>query len=170
MWAQGAPPATVYVIRHAEKLTDGRIDLSEKGFERARVLPLLFLPVAGSGRVALARPEVLIATHQSPKSNRPVQTIEPLAAALKLPIQHDVMNEDYALLAQDLLSGKYAGKVVLVSWHHGKIPALVEALGAKAPYTPWPDEQFDRIWRLDWREGRVVLTDLPHGLLPGDSK
>ncbi len=172
--ATGQPPATVYLIRHAEKLTDGRLDLSEKGFERAKALPLLFLPAAGSGngsgRVALAKPEVLIATHQSPKSNRPVETIEPLAAALKLPIAHEVMNDDYAALAADLLSGRYAGKVVLVSWHHGKIPALTQALGATPPYTPWPEEQFDRIWRMDWKDGKVVLTDLPQSLLAGDSK
>jgi hypothetical protein len=168
--AAGQPPATIYLIRHAEKLKDGRLELSEKGFERAKLLPLLFLPAAGSGRVALAKPEVLIATHLSPKSNRPVETIEPLAAALKLSIAHEVMNDDYAALAADLLSGRYAGKVVLVSWHHGRIPALTQALGAKPPYTPWPEEQFDRIWRIDWQNGKAVLADLPQDLLAGDSK
>jgi hypothetical protein len=36
------PPATILLIRHAEKLTDGRIDLSPVGFERAKVIPQLF--------------------------------------------------------------------------------------------------------------------------------
>lgn len=35
-------PATVLLIRHAEKLTDGRQDLSTVGFERAKLLPELF--------------------------------------------------------------------------------------------------------------------------------
>jgi hypothetical protein len=166
----GAPPATVYLIRHAEKLTDGREDLSERGFERAKVLADLFVPPPGSTRVPLTRPDVLIATHRSVHSDRPTETVTPLAAVLKLPIHNEVKNEDFAELAQDLLSGKYAGKVVLVSWHHGKLPQLATALGAKPPYVPWPEDQFDRIWRIDWHDGKAQMTDLPQGLLPGDSK
>jgi hypothetical protein len=106
----------------------------------------------------------------SKHSNRPVETITPLAAALKLSIDSTIMDDDYAALAKELFSGKYAGKVVLVAWHHGKIPQLATALGAQPPYTPWPDGQFDRVWRIDYRDGKAVLTDLPQGLLAGDSK
>jgi hypothetical protein len=172
VWAQtsAAPPATIYLIRHAEKLTDGREDLSPAGFARAALLPELFLPSRGNGRTALARPDFLFATHASKKSNRPVETITPLSAALHLPIDASIMNDDYSALASLLLSGKYAGKVVLVSWHHGKLPALAAALGAKPPYDPWPEQQFDRIWRIDYRDGRAILTDLPQQLMPGDSR
>jgi hypothetical protein len=160
------PPATILIIRHAEKLTDGRQDLSETGFRRAALLPKLF----DVSRVDLPVPQVLFATHLSKHSNRPVETITPLANALKLPIDSTIMDDDYAALAKELLSGKYAGKVVLVSWHHGKIPQLATALGAQPPYTPWPDTQFDRIWRIDYKDGKATLTDLPQQLLPGDSK
>jgi len=164
----GQPPAAILVIRHAEKLTDGRIDLSPTGFKRADLLTSLFVP-AGV-RPDLPTPQVLIAAHQSAHSNRPVQTITPLAAALHLPIDSTYMSEDYAALALSLLSGKYAGKVVLIAWHHGVLPSLVIALGAQPPYAKWPDEQFDRIWRIDYgKDGKATLTDLPHNLLPGDS-
>jgi hypothetical protein len=162
------PPATILIIRHAEKLTDGRIDLSPVGFERARLMPQLFLPTGV--RPDLPTPQVLFATHVSPHSNRPVQTVTPLAAALHLPIDDSFSNDDYAGLAAALLSGKYAGKVVLVVWHHGKIPQLTAALGATPPYTPWPDQQFDRIWRIDYVNGKATLRDLPYSILPGDSK
>jgi hypothetical protein len=161
-------PATILLIRHAEKLTYGRIDLSPTGFERARLLPNLFSP-AGA-RPDLPTPQVLFATHVSEHSNRSVQTVTPLAAALHLPIDDSFKNEDYAALATALLSGKYAGKVVLVVWHHGKIPQLASALGATPPYTPWPDTQFDRIWRIDYANGRATLQDLPYAVLLGDSK
>jgi hypothetical protein len=161
-------PATILLIRHAEKLTDGQIDLSPTGFERARLLPNLFSP-AGA-RPDLPTPQVLFATHVSEHSNRPVQTVTPLAAALHLPIDDSFKNEDYAALAAALLSGKYAGKVVLVVWHHGNIPQLASDLGATPPYTPWPDTQFDRIWRIDYANGRATLQDLPYAVLPGDSK
>ena len=164
----GQPPATILIIRHAEKLTDGRIDLSPTGFKRADLLTNLFVP-AGV-RSDLPTPQVLIASHQSPHSNRPVQTITPLAKALNLPIDSTYMSEDYASVARSLLSGKYAGKVVLIAWHHGVLPQFVTALGAQPPYAKWPDTQFDRIWRIDYdKDGKATLKDLPHNLLPGDS-
>jgi hypothetical protein len=164
------PPATVLLIRHAEKLTDGRMDLSPVGFERAKVIPTLF---GGTGAAAphnLPRPDFLFATHVSKHSNRPVETITPLSEAMKMPISSEFADDDYASLAKLLLSGKYAGKVVLVAWHHGTLPQFAEALGATAPYKPWPETQFDRVWRIDYRDGKAVLTDLPQGLLAGDSK
>jgi hypothetical protein len=163
-------PVTILLIRHAEKLTDGRIDLSPVGFERAKRIPQLF---GGAGAVAphnLPRPDFLFATHQSKKSNRPVETITPLSEALRLPISAEIEDDDYATLAKRLLSGRYAGKVVLVAWHHGKLPEFARALGAAPPYDPWPDGQFDRVWRIDYRDGKATLTDLPQGLMPGDSK
>ncbi len=168
-WGQAPhPPATILIIRHAEKLTDGRLDLSETGFKRAALLPKLFLP-AGV-RPDLPTPQFLFATHQSKHSNRPVETITPLSEALHLPISHDIMDEDYAELAKLLLNGQYAGKVVFVSWHHGKIPELAKSLGAEPPYAKWPDEQFDRVWRIDYLDGKVTIRDLPQSLMPGDSK
>jgi hypothetical protein len=162
----GPPPATILLIRHAEKLTDGREDLSPTGFERARLLPQLFAP---SHTPALPTPQVLIATHLSKHSNRPVETITPLSTALHLPIDSTISNDDYAALAQQLLSGKYAGEVVLVSWHHGKLPDLAKSLGAQPPYDKWPDTQFDRVWRIDYKAGKPTLTDLPEHLMPGDT-
>jgi len=166
--ATGQSPATILIIRHAEKLTAGRLDLSPAGYERARLLPKLFLP-AGI-RPDLPMPQVLFATHLSAHSNRPVETITPLADALHLPINSAFENDNFAALAAELLSGKYAGKVVLVSWHHGKIPQFAAALGATPPYTPWPEQQFDRVWRIDYVGGKATLRDLPQSLMAGDSK
>ena len=166
--AKPQPPATILLIRHAEKLTDGRIDLSPVGFERAKLLPKVFSP--SGARPDLPTPQVLFATHLSEHSNRPVQTVTPLAAALHLPIDDSFKNDDYPALAAALLSGKYAGKVVLVVWHHGKIPQLASALGATPPYNPWPDNQYDRIWRIDYINGKVTLQDLPYAVMPSDSK
>jgi hypothetical protein len=162
------PPATILLIRHAEKADDSGNHLSPTGFERARQLPKLFMPTGA--RTDLPTPQFLFAAHASPHSDRPVETITPLAQALHLPINDTFLNEDYAHLAATLLSGKYAGKIVLVAWHHGKTPQLATALGATPPYAPWPDQQFDRIWRIDYVNHKATLTDLPFALLPGDSK
>ena len=165
--AKPQPPATILLIRHAEKLSDGEIDLSPTGFERARLLPNEF---AAGTRQDLPTPQFLFAAHLSKHSNRPVQTITPLAAALHLPIDDRFSDSDYADLAATLLGGGYAGKVVLVVWHRGKIPQLAAALGATPPYATWPEDKYDRIWRIDYTNGKVTLQDLPYALLPGDSK
>jgi broad specificity phosphatase PhoE len=162
------PPATILIMRHAEKLTDGQSDLSSEGLERARLLLNLFSP-AGR-RPDLPTPQVLFAAHVSAHSNRSVQTLSPLAAALHLPIDDHFRDRDYADLAAALLSGTYAGKTVLVAWHRGMIPRLASALGATPPYDRWPTQQFDRIWRIDYINGRVSLRDLPIAMMPGDSK
>jgi len=161
------PPATVLLIRHAEKLTDGQMDLSPVGFERAKVIPRLF---GGAAPHNLPRPDFLFATHVSKKSNRPVETITPLSAALKLPIDSTYADDDYASLAKLLLSGKYAGKVVLVAWHHGKLAEFAESLGISPKPAAWPDTQFDRVWRIDYRDGKATLMNLPQELMPGDSR
>ena len=64
----------------------------------------------------------------------------------------------------------FPGKVVLVVWHHGKIPQLTQALVATPPYNPWPEDQYDRIWRIDYTNGKATVQDLPYAVLPGDSK
>jgi hypothetical protein len=168
--AWGQPPATVMLIRHAEKLSDGEKDLSTDGFARAKVLPELFGGIGAAAPHNLPRPDFLFATHVSKNSNRPVETITPLSAALGLPISSDVADKDFQTLATELLSGKYAGKVVLVAWHHGSLPAFARSLGAVPPYDPWPEMQFDRVWRIDYVGGKATLRDLPQGLMAGDSK
>jgi hypothetical protein len=161
------PPATILIIRHAEKLTDGGSDLSSAGFERARLLTQAFSPGA---RRDLPTPQVLFAAHVSAHSDRSVQTLTPLATALHLTIDNRFRDHDYDDLAATLLSGRYAGKVVLVAWHRGRIPQLAAALGATPPYDPWPEQQFDRIWRIDYVNGKVTLRDLPYAVMLGDSK
>jgi broad specificity phosphatase PhoE len=161
-------PATIFLIRHAEKLTNGEADLSSAGLERARLLTRAFSP--HGDRPDLATPQVLIAARASAHSNRSLQTLLPLATSLHLPIDDQFKDDDYEELASALLSGAYAGKVVLVAWHRGKIPQLAAALGATPPYARWPEQQFDRIWRIDYVNGKADLRDLPYALMPGDSK
>lgn len=162
-----APPTTILLIRHAEKPpADAQsMDLSPAGIERANHLPQLFAPPHN-----LPRPDLLFATHASKKSNREVETLTPLSKAIALPISADIDDKDFATLATELLSGKYAGKVILVCWHHGSLPQFARALGAVPPYDRWPDAQFDRLWRIDYRNGNATLTELSESLMPGDSK
>jgi hypothetical protein len=157
-------PATILIIRHAEKLPDGDPNLSAAGYARAQLLLKAFIPLGV--RPDLPAPQYIFAAAPSAHSNRSALTVIPLSEALHLQINQDYKDHDYADLAAELLSGRYSGKVVLVSWHHGKIPELAAALGATPPYNPWPEDQFDRIWKIVYTNGKANLQDLPYEIPP----
>ena len=157
----GPGPSTIMIIRHGEDIGEKDFNLSPKGRQRAEALPKLF-----AGR--LPAPQVIIASRASKGSNRPVETVEPLSRQLHLQIDTRFRDDDFAQLADALLTDeRYSGKVVLVCWHHGKIPNLAKALGVKgAPR--WPDDQFDHVWIIQAARKRPRLEDVPQQLLPGD--
>ena len=161
----GRGPAIVLIIRHGEK-PDGSGDpnLSPRGFERAkalaRVIPAHF-----------PRPDFLFATKKSKGSVRPIETITPLSHVLGETINEDYADDEVAALAKEVLSNpKYNGKIVMIAWHHGKIPDLAKDLGASNAPEEWSGKTFDRVWQLTFRDGSVQFANLPENALPGDSK
>jgi hypothetical protein len=184
-------PRQVLLLRHAEKPEDHQNPhLSAQGFARAAALPLLFVPglpcspqaldaprtfalkyddALPGTKSTLPRPECLIATKQVKISNRPLETITPLAAALGLAISAGHEDEEFETVAQHVLNHeRFGDKVVLICWHHEKLPKLAAALGAKA-VPEWPDSVFDRVWHLDYSSTPVRFSNLPQRLLFGDT-
>jgi hypothetical protein len=168
---QAKAPAIVFIIRHAEKPMDDKApDLAPQGFKRASAIPYLFLPLPGSSvPPRLPKPDALFASDAAKHSNRPIETITPLAQALHLRINHDFEDRETAKVADAVMSGKYAGKVVLISWHHGEIPHLAKAFGVEDAPKIWDDTVFDKIWKITWVDGKAQMTILPQMLLKGDS-
>jgi broad specificity phosphatase PhoE len=113
-------PNRVFIIRHAEKSETGDSPhLSEKGRRRAAALPRYPLPT-------LAR---IFAAGTSPESARSVETVTPLAAASGLSINAEIKNVELPQLIDEVLSGRLAGKDILICWHHEEIPHLTRSLG-----------------------------------------
>ena len=161
---QPARPKLIFLIRHGEKTgKKGDIHLNARGEERAEALPKLF-------PAAFPAPDFIFATKATAHSNRPVETVMPLAKTLGLTVQASFSNDEAPLLARELLTNaSYAGKTLLVCWHKGKIPALAAALGAEGKLPEWTDLHYDRIWRLEYASsGNAVFANLPQHLLPGD--
>jgi hypothetical protein len=189
------PPATVLLLSPAE----GPIavapnfgvkpgpPLTSEGYARAKDLPQLFTGTTPR----LPRPDALFASHlrvpteprskknkkaapepETPQAVDTTQTLESVAKTFNLAVEETYADDDYPYLANVLLSGEFAGKVILVVWHTGTLDKLAAALGVAPPPAPWPATQSDRIWRLDWTPGtaKPTLSDLPQQLLPGDSK
>lgn len=160
-------PKTIFIVRHGEKPGDPAldnpedgIDLSTRGYERAAALAPYFVAKFG-------KPDAMFATQPSKHSNRPVETITPLAQAVNEEIKADIADADFASLANEILSdSKYGGQVLLICWHHGNIPALTQALGGQPPEDPWPGAVFDRVWQLDYPSGVATPSGLPVQNIP----
>jgi broad specificity phosphatase PhoE len=161
---KSAGPAIVMIIRHAEKPEDKDPNLSPRGFQRAdalaHVIPERF-----------PHPDYLFATKRSAHSDRPLETITPLARAMHMEVESNLKDEQFADLAHQILADpKYAAKTVLIAWHHGEIPQLAHALGAKEAPDTWKGDVFDRVWEITYDHGVATWHDLPQHALPGDSE
>jgi broad specificity phosphatase PhoE len=179
-------PARIVILRHGEKLgapespdDPASPDLSPAGYARAQMLATLIPKKFGPL-------DYLFAAADSKTSHRPVETVKPLAKIIGFgPDRFDKIypNNSYAKLADDLLKRpEYAGKLIVICWHHGNIPALGAALGATwaqlatAPELigraapglgglKWDPKVFDRFWVLDFgAEEGVKFQSMPQQL------
>lgn len=119
-------PVTIMLIRHAEDIGVSGVDLSPRGYKRAEALPGLF-----SSR--LPKPDVIIATHASKASNRPIETVEPLSRQLHVPIEDQFRDNDYrarACAADRCALCRQSGPHLLA---------------------PWQDSEFGKGYRCDRR-------------------
>lgn len=146
-------PKIILLMRHAEKPENPQNPgLSTDGQARAQAL-VTFI------QARYGKPDFIIATAPTRESNRPCETVTPLSQATGVPIHDKIADKDYKILARHLQSHKkYAGKFVVICWHHGEIPELAKALGAKAGYypNPWTEDVFNLI--IEWRNGSSDVT------------
>lgn len=157
----GTGPARLVVLRHAEK-TGEKSDphLSRAGSKRAKRLAKYLPETFGT-------PDFLIAARTSKRSRRPVETMEPLAAALELPIRDDLDDSDIAEVVEVLRdTAAYRGKFGVLSWRHSDIPALIEALGAPDDTLPrgWDEDDFTTIIDFSFTDGvlpRARRVEMP---------
>src|SRR5262249_1598437 len=106
-------------------------------------------------------------------SNRPAETVAPLAKALKRDVNVGYANDDFSKLVEELYTDpKYDGKTVLICWHHGNLPEFAEALGATNVPAKWKDAACDRVWlwTFDEKGKPRPLAKRHQALLPGDEK
>jgi broad specificity phosphatase PhoE len=149
----GLAGTTILLIRHAEKPPEGSGDrgLIPAGQARARAYASYFQNFALDGKVLHI--DTLVATAASKNSDRPRLTVEPFSRASGLALQQPFEDKDVTGLA-NWLAGGAPHRTVLIAWHHGKIPALLQALGADPqallPGGAWPPETFDWVIYLHY--------------------
>jgi hypothetical protein len=166
-----AEPAEVVIIRHAEKPEEGN-ELSLAGRERAAALSPYLL--GNPDVIKFGRPVAIYAQAQKHASSsvRSIQTVQPLADALHLKINHAFERDDYKnMVAEINREKKYDGHTVVICWEHKVIPEIAEEFAADDAPQKWPGDAFDRTWVLTLKSGhRYKCKDLPQKLMFGDSK
>jgi hypothetical protein len=168
------------IIRHAERPdqqagvsgvtetgTADKTELTVKGWQRAGALVRFFNPLPpASLQPGMAVPGAIFAvpaTDDNP-SKRPLRTVTPLAADLGLKVR-----AEFALHQENdlIVAALRAATVVLICWHHERIPRLAAALGVDIE--SWPDGVFDRVLVFDRTGDKWKLSTRKQHLLPGDS-
>ena len=150
--------ATIFIIRHAEKPEDGS-GLTAVGEKRAQAYVGYFAGLR-VGKEPL-KFEHLFAAADSKNSERPRLTLEPLSRALKLPIDLRFDADEFAELAKDIRTQDH-GRDMLICWHHGAIPGLLNELGVEPsrvlPDGEWPDKVFNWIIVLRFNANGKLMT------------
>ena len=171
---EGPKNSVVLIIRHAEVADRGH-GLSPRGQERAEAYKNYFQNFTVDSKQR--EPNDVLVAKDSKQSHRPRLTVEPFAKAAKLPIDSSIGNKQPTDLAAELRAN-HQGKVILICWHHGQIPALLRALGA-APETllpngKWPRDVYDWVIMASFDEnGRLIPEStkrISEHLLQGDSQ
>ena len=176
----------IMVIRHAEKPADtgapfgvnadGNQDpesLIVQGWQRAGAVASLFAPSRGPLQSPdLSTPQFLYAsgTAKHSSSERPQETITPLASKLSLSLNTNFLKGDEANMVKDAIS---QNGVVLICWEHQAIPDIANNILGNTTTVPqkWPGDRFDLVWvfDLDASTGGYNFTQVPQLLLAGDS-
>src|SRR5215831_3330170 len=171
---EGPKNSVILIIRHAENPANGH-GLSPRGEERAKAYKNYFLNFTVDSK--RREPQAVLVAADSKHSHRPRLAVQPFAKAANLPIDNRFSNKQPSDLAAELRAN-YQGKVILICWHHGQIPALLRALGA-APETllpngKWPRDVFDWVIMVSFDENGHVIPEntkrLTEHLLQGDSQ
>lgn len=131
---------TIIFVRHAEKQAAGNDpELTEAGRRRVAELTRQLVDadvVAGVDAI------------YSTPFKRNLQTAEPLAEALDLPIhRYDPDPEDPEAMLEDIVR-RHKGKIILIVGHSDTIPELIAELGASKKVPPIAENEYDNIYLI----------------------
>jgi len=170
----GLRNATILIVRHAEKPETG-MELTPAGTARADAYTNYFRKLTIDSKPV--KLDWLFAAADSKNSHRPRLTLEPLSKTLGLSLDLKFKDKEPELLAQELKDHSH-GQQILICWHHGQIPNLIQALGGEPakllPGGKWPDDVF--CWMIELRydqDGHLIPGEarcIDEDLMPGDAE
>ena len=155
--SSGLKDTVILIIRHAEKPDTGD-GLSAAGEARAQAYVSYFKNLTIDGK--LLKLDYIFAAADSKESHRPRLTIQPTSRSLGLPVDSRFKDKQFQELANEIRSRRH-GNAILIVWHHGEIPQLIQALGADPdllfPKGKWPEGVFNQVVELRYdSDGHLI--------------
>jgi hypothetical protein len=150
--ASGLAGDTLLIVRHAEK-PDGEGDrgLALAGEARAKAYADYFAHFQLDGKPV--KINTIIASSDSENSERPRLTVTPFSQASGIKIQQPFPDKEVKALAHWLAAGD-PNRTILIAWHHGKLPKLLNQLGADTtelfPDGRWPEDTYNWVIALKY--------------------
>jgi hypothetical protein len=189
-----APPTKIMIIRHAEKPPkhggepldvqangepgNGQ-SLIVPGWQRAGALNAFFAPYQSRpSNPEIATPNYIYAASPTNESQRPWETVTPLAAWLNYVQGTPQFNASFTIGGgePDMVASVLAlAGVVLVCWEHDNImPNIMSAINSQIPIAnyssipnPFPDV-FYLVWVLDLKGASYTWTSVNQNLMASD--
>jgi len=149
----------VVFIRHAEKPKVGD-NLTCQGLNRALKLPAVLYAKFGVPTFTFVPS---IGLGEATKHARMFQTVMPLAAKYNLVINSAHIEQDSLGIAANI---KSKTGTVLVLWEHKGIAPIVRSLGVNKKDLIWPDDDYDSIWIVTYKDGKAIFTTDKEGIKP----
>jgi hypothetical protein len=162
-WGRGPGDGlTVVVFRHAEKPKKGD-NLNCQGLNRSLALaPVLY------GRFGLPAAVYVPALGLGDNTlhSRMFQTMIPFAARYNLSVTSKFGEDETGALASAVLART---GVVMIIWEHKRLPDIARALGVRDTDLHWPDDDYDSLWIITFRNGVAHLERSAEGLRPAEA-
>jgi hypothetical protein len=189
-----APPTKIMIIRHAEKPPKhGGLPLDVQangepgngqslivpGWQRAGALNAFFAPYQSRpSNPEIATPNYIYTASPTKESQRPWETVTPLAAWLNYAQGTPQFNASFAIGGgePDMVASALAlSGVVLICWEHDNImPNIMGAINNQVPIAnylsipnPFPNV-FYLVWVLDLKGSSYTWTSVNQNLMAGD--
>ena len=130
-------------IRHAEKNDNDPIHLSESGIIRANELVNFFI----EKKRDIPLPTKIIAMKQKNKksSNRPYETIYPLAQKLNLEINTDLKKKEIKKIVDYIIENE--NENILVCWEHEYLVEIIKQL--TRIHLKWKSDDYSSVYVWD---------------------
>ena len=148
----------IIFIRHGEKPEKGG-NLTCKGLNRSLLLPAMVQHKFGVPDFAYV-PKLEMGDKTS--HARMFETMTPTAVRFNLVVNSKFDENDYNAVATELMSKK---GTILVIWEHKAISGIIHALGVTDELS-WPSDDYDSIWIVSVKEGKVSFSKDSEGLKP----
>ena len=153
---------TVVLFRHAEKPKKGD-NLNCQGLNRSLALPPMLYARFGLPEATYVPS---MADGDNTLHSRMFQTMIPFAAKYNLQLTSKFGEDDAGGMAKEVLQRK---GVIMIVWEHKRIPDVARALGISDTDLHWPDDDYDSLWIITFKNGVAHLELSKEGLKPAEA-